>query len=180
MNKINFHIHSIGSDGKLSPEDVVKEAIRAGITYLCFTDHFKRPEGTTKKDGWDNNFYAEDYAVEILNLKEKYKTQINIFIGAELDWLEGYEIWIKEVIHKNNFDFVLGSVHRVELDGEFIPVPLDEETLSNTLMKFKNDYKELVKKYYKQQKLLVKSQLFDCVSHFDFVKMYNENNSLFS
>jgi histidinol phosphatase-like PHP family hydrolase len=39
--KINFHMHSTGSDGKMKPEEVVQEAIAAGIKYMCFTDHYE-------------------------------------------------------------------------------------------------------------------------------------------
>lgn len=39
MNKIDLHIHTNLSDGLLSPEDVVKSAVREGCKMISITDH---------------------------------------------------------------------------------------------------------------------------------------------
>ncbi len=39
MENYDLHTHSTASDGTLTPEELVHEAYRAGITTLSLTDH---------------------------------------------------------------------------------------------------------------------------------------------
>lgn len=39
MGACDLHVHSTASDGKLSPEEVVRKAAHAGIRYLALADH---------------------------------------------------------------------------------------------------------------------------------------------
>ncbi len=39
MSKIDLHIHSTASDGRLSPEDVVRKSAELGLTVIALTDH---------------------------------------------------------------------------------------------------------------------------------------------
>jgi len=39
MSKVDLHIHSTVSDGRLSPEEVVHRAVKAGLTIIALTDH---------------------------------------------------------------------------------------------------------------------------------------------
>ena len=39
MSKVDLHIHSTASDGKLSPEDVVGKAAKLGLSIIALTDH---------------------------------------------------------------------------------------------------------------------------------------------
>jgi predicted metal-dependent phosphoesterase TrpH len=39
VNRVDLHVHSTASDGKLAPEEVVRQAAALGIRYLALTDH---------------------------------------------------------------------------------------------------------------------------------------------
>lgn len=39
MNRIDLHVHSTASDGKLSPQAVVEKAAAMGLTYIALSDH---------------------------------------------------------------------------------------------------------------------------------------------
>lgn len=39
MSQVDLHLHSNASDGKLSPEAIVKMAAELGLTYISLTDH---------------------------------------------------------------------------------------------------------------------------------------------
>ena len=39
MKKIDLHIHTTASDGTFTPEEVVQEALRAGLAAVAITDH---------------------------------------------------------------------------------------------------------------------------------------------
>lgn len=180
FNLTNFHMHSIGSDGELTPEEIVKESIKVRIKYLCFTDHFKRPNETTwfGKYG-DAHFHNKNYIKDIEKLKNKYSKKIEIFYGVELDWLEGYENWIKDTIKKNKFDFVIGSLHVMKMGGKWFPIDSSSEEWLE-LARAIGGIKNLIKEYYKQIKLMIRTRMFDCVGHLDYIKLFNRNFDLFS
>ena len=39
MSRIDLHIHSTASDGKLTPADIVREAAKRGLTFIALADH---------------------------------------------------------------------------------------------------------------------------------------------
>jgi len=195
---INFHIHSTGSDGKLTPEEVVKEAIRAGIQYMCFTDHCSFPlkfketrgphhptylKGITHLQERRKNFHNRGYVNEIKNIQKEYGDEIDLSFGIELDWLE-YDLgWMKSEIKKQDYDYILGSVHSVPSQGMYWPIIMKEEAREK-FIEIANEWfgcvKNLVKAYYRQIRNLTNSGLFDSIAHFDLIKMYNADSSLFS
>lgn len=190
---INFHQHSTGSDGKLTPEQVVQEAIKLGIKHLCFTDHYPLPEEELTIPGFKQEFereiekykkqrrerFSEEYIKEVRNLIEKYKDKINISFGAEFDWFDRFKETIGLETKRRDYDYLMCSVHFVPYNREFIMIPYSEETILEVIKRFK-DYKQFAKEYYKQLRLAIRSRLFDCIAHFDFVKMPNEDSKLFS
>ena len=178
MVKINFHQHSTGSDGLLTPEQVVEEAIKSGITHICFTDHYPLPIGGKERESLKGKF-EETYVKEVEKLKKEFSGKINIYFGAEFDWLEEYKDWTEKEIKKREYDFILGSVHYLPFDDNYLIVPFSETDLKEACDKFGN-YKEIIKEYYKQIRLMINSGLFDCASHLDLIKMLNKDSVLFS
>jgi len=179
---INFHLHSTGSDGRLTPEQVVQEAVAAGINYMCFTDHYPEPGGGLEK-GWKSDiFHSEEYKKEIKRLQEAYKNQIDIGFGVELDWFEEFQDWTKKEIAKNNFDFVIGSIHKLPLNGKYYSFDFGEahpEKYDEVASVF-GSVENLVRAYYEQLRLLIKSGMYDSVGHLDYIKRYNRDERLFS
>jgi predicted metal-dependent phosphoesterase TrpH len=39
VSRVDLHVHSTASDGKFTPEEIVRKAAALGITYLSLTDH---------------------------------------------------------------------------------------------------------------------------------------------
>ena len=39
MSRVDLHIHSSASDGRLSPEEIVEESVRRGLAVIALTDH---------------------------------------------------------------------------------------------------------------------------------------------
>jgi len=179
MKKINFHIHtSLGSDGKLTPEQIIKASIKAGIKHICFTDHYKRRGNLSL---WSKGFFSPKYVKEIKNLQKKYKDKIDISFGIEVCWYKEYEKWIKKELSKYKFDLILGSVHHLKSkkSGGYFGVNFDEKNFEKQLKEFKGS-KNLVKEYFRQLNLMINSGLFDCVAHLDVVKTFNKNSKYFS
>jgi histidinol-phosphatase (PHP family) len=174
---INSHVHSTGSDGKLTPEEMTKEAINAGLSYICFCDHYKRPEAFRKSK---ENFDYEAYVNEIKRLQKKYKDKIEIAFGTEIDWFEKYQDWISNEVgnHKNRYDMIIGSIHYLFDGNEYHPLDSTKETWEKVADKV--GIKEFVMEYYNQLRLMIKSNLFNCIGHFDIIKIYNKDFRLFN
>lgn len=118
MVKANYHTHTrrcnhaYGTD-----EEYVLAAIEAGYTKLGFSDH------TPWK--YDSDFKAtmrmdiegfEDYKNSVLSLKDKYKDQIEIYLGLETEYFPKYMDWYKEFIKENNIDYVIFGNHYYKTD----------------------------------------------------------------
>lgn len=116
--KANYHTHTtrchhaIGSD-----EAYVLSAIEAGFDELGFSDH------TPWK--YDSDFVAHmrmklahfpDYKKSILALKEKYKDQISIKLGLEVEYFPQYMPWLKEFLHQEEVDYIIFGNHYYQTD----------------------------------------------------------------
>ncbi len=172
MAIINYHMHSTGSDGQLSPEENILLAIKLGLKFICFTDHYKDPPNTQKE--WGVNFHSEEYIKEIKKLKEKYNDKIDISFGAEYNWITKKEEWIKNEIKKEKYDFLIGSVHGIYKNNKYFVITSSEKSWSELLDEFK-DIKEIIKEYYKEVREMANSKLFDSVGHLDVVKIWTDN-----
>lgn len=173
---INHHVHTTGSDGVMSPKEVIELAIKSKLSFICFTDHYPRPV----IDKWANDFFNKDYIKEIKSVKKEYQNKIEISFGVEFDWYEGSENWIKKEIKKHDFDFVMGSVHMLKSkENNYFGINFDEPILIKEIEKSKG-MKKIIQEYYRQIRLMARSKIFDCVGHLDVIKTYNENSKLFN
>ncbi len=158
-----YHTHSIYSDGKNTLEEMVLAAIDCGMKEIGFSDHAPMM------------FYCEwsmeakqvkDYINEVQRLKEKYKEQITIYCGIEQDYFS---------IEPLEYDYIIGSVHYVLKNGEYLPVDMSAKEMENFVSKHYNgdvygyceDYFELVGDLYEKTKCQI-------IGHFDLVTKFNE------
>jgi len=107
IGMVDYHMHSVLSDGKNTYEEMVLAAIAKGLDEIGFSDHV-----CLKLVDWAMRI--EDIPVmtsQILALKAKYNDQIRIKYGIEMDYFPGYEDELREIIDSIPVDFVIGSVH---------------------------------------------------------------------
>ncbi|MFA5856576.1 MAG: histidinol-phosphatase [Candidatus Pacearchaeota archaeon] len=173
MIKINHHLHSTGSDGTLSPEEVIKLAIKKDLSFICFTDHYPFPPGYKE---WGRDFQSEEYYNDIIRLIKKYKDKIEISYGAEFNWVESFVDWTNEEIKKRPYDYVLGSIHEIKKDNILYNLWPGDGNLENILNDFKS-FDNFAKEYMRQIKMLISSKLFDGIGHFDLLKIYDSKIS---
>lgn len=172
--RVNYHIHTTGSDGKHSPEEMIQQAIKDGLTHICFTDH-KRHNG----EDWAKDFFQDSYVEKIKELKEEYKDKINISFGVEIDWFNYFEKDIKDWLGKYEFDFIMGSVHIVKFpNGKYIKVNYGLEELKNNFLEIGSEV--IIKEYYLHLRNLLNAEICDGIGHFDLIKTLNKDNSLFN
>ena len=123
MIKSNLHTHSIYSDGRDTPEEIVERAIDIGFTSIGFSEHAEDCSGDDdiilkKKD-------YPDYFNLLNQLKEKYGNKIEIYKGLELDaYSYGPEI---------ELDYTIGSVHYLKKDNRYYAVDESLDNLKETI-----------------------------------------------
>lgn len=105
-----------------------------------------------------------EYVEECLMLKEKYKHEIDIRVGLEGDYIEGYEEQIEAIINEYPWDYVIGSVHFL---GEWDIS--DSRQLDNWEGK---DRLAVFEKYYDAVKKAARTGLYDYIGHIDVIKRF--------
>jgi hypothetical protein len=140
MIRGNFHTHTVFCDGSNTAEEVVEQALSLGFTHLGFSGHMD-PEITMDLAAYD---------AEIRRLQEKYKGQIDILRGVELDGLfvPGSE---EESVLLGNMEYLIGSTHFIEAPSGGETGCVDDnpgrlETFCR--QEFGGDYYRLAKAYY--------------------------------
>jgi histidinol-phosphatase (PHP family) len=195
MQNFNLHTHSIYSDGKSQPREIVEEAVRQGLTTLGFSEHSPLP--------FDNDFSVKEadmpcYVAEIAQLKAEFKGKIDIYCGLEADYLTGVSEPFAVTKEKYHLDYLIGGVHLVinpafrqaqrpkapePVEGPTPSINPDEiwfidgpkwEVYDEGLQKlFDGDIRRAVRRFYEQSNEMIENEQFDIISHFDKIKMHN-------
>ena len=121
------HVHSHyclhGSDDTF--QMYIENAIKAGIDEISFTEHFPLPrrfeDPSPQKDSSMDVEELEKYIKELQIVKKFYSGVIKINIGVEVDYIEGFEEEIKELLNKYGKDFEdsILSVHMVKYNSKY-------------------------------------------------------------
>jgi histidinol-phosphatase (PHP family) len=165
---IDYHTHHVRcghASGDL--EDYVKRGIEIGLTQLGLSDHMPllHVDPATYLPGMA---MAKDelprYVEECLQLKEKYKDQIDIRVGLEGDYIEGYESEIKSIIDAYPWDYVIGSVHFL---GEW-----DISDFRQLDGWEGRDIYEVYTQYYDAVSKAVRTGFYDYIGHIDVIKRF--------
>ena len=164
--KCNFHTHSGYCDGKDSPEELVKAALNKGFFALGFSSHsFTEMD----KSFALNPKKAEKYHNEIANLKEKYKGKIELYCGIEQDYFSEEPTFA--------YDYVIGSVHYVLKDGEYVCVDNTAEIVKDAVNRlYSGDFDALAEDYFLLVADVIEKTNADIIGHFDLVSKYSEKN----
>lgn len=165
IGMVDYHTHTILSDGKDSYEEMIRVAIAKGLDEIGFSEHV-----CLKPVDWAISLIDIPVMTEqILDLKLKYKGQIKIRYGVEIDYFPGREAELKEIIDSIPVDYVIGSVHFIG-DWNF-------DTDESLYGKWPND--QLYLSYFELIQKAAESGLFDIIGHLDIIKkfrIYPESN----
>ena len=168
MTPFNYHCHATFSDGKNSPEEMVLAAIAAGSDSFGLSEHYVSQKGSSYSLKPERE---TAYKAELNRLKEKYKDSIDLFVGTESDYTSPIA---------KGYDYVIGSVHFFELDGEYVDVDhTAQKQIDAANRYFGGDLVELACNYYGIMAKMADKFKFDVVGHFDLVTKFNENCRLF-
>lgn len=154
-NLCDLHLHSKFSwDAQLSIEEIVAEAQKKNFRYICITDHIDF------MDDHKQNYLKFNYEGYTEAIKKVQATNsINICKGIEVGEIHIYSDRFNKFLDGKNFDFILGSIHRV---GDYTPA------FENYFMQYQ-DIKDAYKAYLEEEYKLVKHGGFDVIAHMTFM-----------
>lgn len=167
MQDFNYHTHTYRcghADYSMSDEDYVKEFIKKGFKKIAFTDHCPLKNKIDHRNCMRMDYKEkEGYYKSIKLLKEKYKDQIDIEIGFEVEYAPNIEKDLLE-LRKETDKLVLGQ--------HFVYDEFDEN------LKFigwgKTNDKDIIK-YAKYIEMALDKKIADIVVHPDLFMLGKEN-----
>jgi len=155
---VDYHIHSVFSDGKSKHQENLSTAIEKGLDEVGFSDHF-----SIVATDWTTPEYEIDQLKKTVNkIKNLEDLPLNVKFGAEIDFIPGKEEKIRSLINQLPLDYVIGSIHFID-DWNFDTDPegFDQENID-----------VLYSKYYNLLFQAVLSDLFDVIGHADLIKKF--------
>ncbi|RLA68008.1 MAG: histidinol phosphate phosphatase [Epsilonproteobacteria bacterium] len=157
--RVDLHNHTIRCNHATgSIDEYIQKAINIGIDIYGFSEHAPMDFDPHYRLSFEE---MDAYTNDILKAKDKYKNDIEILIGYEVDWLQGH--MDKQVLNAK-VDYLIGSVHFIDKwsfdNPEFIGG-----------WKNKN-IDDIWKAYFEATEAMVNSGKFDIVGHLDLIKVF--------
>ena len=145
-------MHTCYCDGACTPEDMILSAIEKGLNTVGYCMQ---------------KAAVPRYIAELRYLRAKYFDQIHVLCGVEQDYYSDYPT--------DDFDYVIGSVHYVKVDEEYIPVDESIEILRAAVQKyFDGDVYALCEAYFETVADVVNKTDCDIIGHFDLISKFIE------
>jgi histidinol-phosphatase (PHP family) len=163
--KTDYHIHTIYSDGKASPEEYIESAKAAGIREIGFSEHLNL---VVQNQEWClDPERVPEYISHIKSIAKKEKN-IEIRTGLEVDYFPGREKEIFDFTDPLKLDYIIGSVHYMR----------DTTVDSGPGFYEDRDVDAIFNSYFELVGQAVASGLFDIIAHCDLVRIYNYKPSV--
>ena len=170
MNSQDLHTHSVWDDGQNTLEEMATAAIAANLDAIGFSGHAPLPY----RNRWALQAdQLESYKTEARRLKKLFAGKINIYLGIEWD--------VMSTIPPTGFDYVIGSVHHVTVNGSIYSADATPETVKTCLSDaFAGDADASARAYFTQLPALANMPEIDVIGHFDLPTKFNETHGFYN
>jgi len=159
--RVDLHNHTVLCNHAVgTTSQYLQRAIELNIDTYGFSEHAPMKNF---EDGYRLTFdKKDDYENDILSLKQKYKNDIEILLGYEVDFIKGD--YVLDEIKNAKVDYLIGSVHYLDDWGFDNPEFIDN---------YKNkDIDKIWQEYFDAVEDMAKSNIFNIVGHFDLIKVF--------
>lgn len=157
--RIDIHNHTTRCNhAEGTVDEYIQKAIELGIDIYGFSEHAPMDFDPHYRLAFEE---MQAYTEDILGAKERYKNDINILFGYEVDYLPGH--MDDRVLHAK-VDYLIGSVHFI-----------DKWSFDNPefIAGWKNkDIDEIWQAYFEATEAMARSGKFDIVGHLDLIKVF--------
>jgi len=157
--RIDLHNHTTRCNhAEGTVDEYIQKAIELGIDIYGFSEHAPMDFDPKYRLAFEE---MDAYTSDILTAKEKYKNDIHILLGYEVDWLQGH---MDKRVLGAEVDYLIGSVHFIDKWGFDNP-----EFIGGWKEK---DIDEIWQAYFEATEAMAKSGKFDIVGHLDLIKVF--------
>jgi len=156
----DYHMHTPLCQHATGPmEAYVERGIELGLRTIGFSDHNPLPDGrgaNVRMTEAELDYYVN----RVVDLQFQYRSQIDVRLGLELDYVPGLEDYLQRQIAAYPWDYIIGSAHYFDLDCRMgtwsrnYPGAVDEQYL----------------RYFERVAQLADAKLCDIIAHLDVVK----------
>ena len=111
LDKYNFHSHTYRcGHANGDAEEYVLNAIKDGFKYYGVSDHVMFPflDQPGIRGSYENDF--KSYVDVVNNLKTKYKNEINLSLGMEIEYSPFLDNYYRDLL-KNELDYLIMGQH---------------------------------------------------------------------
>lgn len=160
----DFHMHSSYSgDGRASMEEMIRQAVRSGMTHICFTEHLDI-DYPAAPDLPEHYFLldTESYFAELTKLRSAYAGQIRVGFGVELGLQPHLRDAHTRYVGSHAFDFVIGSSHTCRGRDPYYPSFYEGRTEEAAYREYFTSILENIEAFHD----------FDVYGHLDYVVRY--------
>ena len=160
---IDYHIHTrLCNHARGNMESYVRKGIALGLQEICFLDHL-----SVSGEGMKSSMHPEEvglYFYAVQRLKYRYRDQIRVRAGLEVEFSQDHVDWIQEIIRPFAFDAIGGSVHFVK--GANIVSRRSQANISHI------DFARRCMQYIEEMARMLEHDYFDIVCHLDVIKKF--------
>ncbi len=157
--RIDLHNHtSRCNHAEGTVEEYIVRAIELGIDIYGFSEHAPMDFDSYYRLSFDE---MQEYTDDVLKLKERYKNEIEILLGYEVDYLKGH---MDKRVLTSKVDYLIGSVHFLDKWGFDNPEFIGGWKTRNI--------DDIWQEYFDAIEAMAKTKYFDIVGHFDLIKVF--------
>jgi len=163
----DYHMHSsFSGDSETPMERMIEQAIKLGLTHICFTEHMDKDFPVTEGEPIiDFEVNVDSYLYELLRCRKKYEKQIRVNFGIELG-LQPHLFREHAILTKQHeFDFIIGSSHICNKRDPYYSAFYDGRTEEEAYREYFQSEIDNIKKFSN----------FDVYGHLDYVVRYGPN-----
>lgn len=160
----DYHTHTpLCRHARGEPVELAAQALKLGLAELGFSDHSPMPNDDF--DTWRMKASELEQYVEKVERARREYPGLQIKLALEVDYLPGYEDWIRDLARRYPWDYFIGSVHYISPAWA-----IDDPT---QLSEWKNhDPFEVWGAYFERLTMAAESKLFDIIGHADLCKKF--------
>ncbi len=160
----DYHTHTpLCRHATGEPTELAAKALERGLQEMGFSDHNPMPRDDF--DDWRMLESDLDAYVAKVEQARRDHPSLKIKLALEVDYLPGYEDWIRKLAARHPWDYFIGSVHYVS----------DSWALDNpsTIAQWKErEPIEVWTAYFQRLTAAAQSGLFDIIGHADLCKKF--------
>ncbi len=153
------HIHTpLCHHATGAPLEYALEAVHVGLRGICFTEHMPLPNDRDSQVRLTKNSLLA-YRDMIKGTQLLCNNDLEVRCGLEMDFIPGIEAFSRDLLTNFEWDYIIGSVHRV---GEMAyGSPPDQKDLTSYW-----------KNYYQLVIAAAQSGLYDSIGHLDLPRRW--------